>query len=466
MKDFSNRLLTDRLLVERYTVPKLKKLIFVNIIIRMGIFFLEMISPTYSMDQDWPGYHHAGQHHFNSFNPVVTRPILYQRTNSGVLPYGETGKCNGYMNNSGYTNRTQKVMKPYYRGEMQRAPYPYQRPLPQYQQPLPQYQWPLPRHNYDYRVSYPERAEYNANNTFSPNLPLPNTMSFNESLLQANPHLSSDFQRNFPMPASYGNDFSYDDAIFPLNTQGGNSFNNFTLEDENSATGRSEPGYSSEEDTTDEDNFQSYRLDQGVVSNTAETLEQVEEYLLNLQLKGVPLSSILLILDLDGTLTEDPDPKSGIKLDYSNVIQRGFSIRIVKELIQKGVKVVVSSAWDDFPATLEKIRLLGLDEALGVDRSQPQKFKRTFENEFGKKECECYCSGRVASVRDLNSPHKYYGNKELSFKIVDPVIDLKEIQHVVFVDDKESNVDKFSRNIKDNMDGLRSDVEVTLFWLY
>lgn len=146
----------------------------------------------------------------------------------------------------------------------------------------------------------------------------------------------------------------------------------------------------------------------------------------------------LVILDLDGTLTNHAQPS------LIGLAARGNAKNFVQDIIEKGYTVVVSSAWDNFDETLGRIKFLGLDKHLGVNDSICAN-RNLCINDFTAKFHVCQ-SGNVISVRDLDNKDPYYRKKAFSFLYVDPSIDISKIQHVVFADDSSGNVSTFRKD--------------------
>jgi|GEM_PF-3035289 len=89
-------------------------------------------------------------------------------------------------------------------------------------------------------------------------------------------------------------------------------------------------------------------------------LEDVKMYTEKLLNNNVPPESILLVLDVNGTLTNFTSPNS------KNIQARGEAVPFVKNMVDKGVRIVISSAWYSFGETLERLRSLGLEEVLKI----------------------------------------------------------------------------------------------------
>lgn len=106
--------------------------------------------------------------------------------------------------------------------------------------------------------------------------------------------------------------------------------------------------------------------------------------------------NVALIIDLDGTLTNESDPKQG------KAEPRGDSVLVLKALAEKGVCFVISSAWHIFDETIWRIRELGLSDIAGIAQKQVR-FYPNLSCDPGKK-LEVLCQGNVVSCR-------YFGNQ-------------------------------------------------------
>lgn len=210
-------------------------------------------------------------------------------------------------------------------------------------------------------------------------------------------------------------------------------------------------------------------------------LKDVYDYTNKLLESGVNAAGILLVLDVDGTLTNQsqPDPNHEIK-------PRGNAVNMVKEMIDKGVKVVISSAWKEpsqssgrsflaqmsgldgkagFKATLSRLDKLGLTEVLGIQTptnmicgNENNLFS---QNPFSRDSLD-YCHlGLVASVG--KDPNRYFRQKAFSFRYVYPNLNPNEITHVIFADDSSSNIGPFTEDIQKI--GLNNNAHVQIFVL-
>lgn len=176
----------------------------------------------------------------------------------------------------------------------------------------------------------------------------------------------------------------------------------------------------------------------------ATTLADVEAYVDGLLNSGVAPTSIMVTLDVDGTLTNYSMPG-----DHETK-PRGNAVPFVTKLIDKGVKVVVASAWDKFEETRGRLEDLKLLKVLKAE--SPGKCGQSDLNLEKLKESKImfeYChSGHVSSVKDPNLDRTYYRQKAFAYKKVYPKLDIKNIKHHIFADDSSGNVKHFNRDIK------------------
>lgn len=146
-----------------------------------------------------------------------------------------------------------------------------------------------------------------------------------------------------------------------------------------------------------------------------------------------------LLLDVDGTLTNEDNPEL---LDKDEVVTaRGEAVRYVKELLQHGATIIFCSAWHTLEETKHRLKSIGFSDAdLGISQE--------ILVEKGEKDIPLYDQivsvtyqqqGRIISTRLASLFDKYYRNKAFSFYINPP----KDIQEVYFLDDSSRNVQCF-----------------------
>ncbi len=173
----------------------------------------------------------------------------------------------------------------------------------------------------------------------------------------------------------------------------------------------------------------------------ASNLCDVEDYMNDLLKKQKP-SSILLVLDVDGTLTNYSQPD-----DDHEILERGNAVNFVTNMINIGVNVVISSAWPEFEETQKRLKELDLLTILKAEKPGIE-----YVGNLGLKhlniQFQCYHSGHLSCVKDPGISEDYYRQKSLAYKLV--YSDLKEdnITHVVFADDSKGNVQHFMSDLE------------------
>lgn len=180
-----------------------------------------------------------------------------------------------------------------------------------------------------------------------------------------------------------------------------------------------------------------------------EKLSVVSDKVHQLLMNGVSANEILVIFDVDGTLTTVSDPtKYRGRFDY-DVSPRDNSPEIVRDLIRKGVNVILSSAWDKFEETLYRVSRLGLLEDLGVKDIM----KDTKRNEYPfisvgflyPIHITMISAGNIASAGRPSETDGFYRDKNLASWATS--INPSEIRKVIFADDSKVNVDIFNKNL-------------------
>lgn len=165
-------------------------------------------------------------------------------------------------------------------------------------------------------------------------------------------------------------------------------------------------------------------------------------------------SNILVIFDVDGTLTNHGNPLGEHTTKFG---PRGKAVDFVKELSKDHAKIVASSAWsspdrfgvndeEGFKQTLKRLKKLGLTQEFNTAK---QEKNCTKAEEFGESLDVCK-NGSVVSVRyskNIDSDDPFFRQKAFSYKFSEPQIDSNAITHVIFLDDSSGNI----RNFKDDM---------------
>lgn len=166
-------------------------------------------------------------------------------------------------------------------------------------------------------------------------------------------------------------------------------------------------------------------------------LEDVEECMKKVLL-STPPHEVVLVLDLDGTLTDRSRPGEEIAKP------RGNAVAFVKDMVARGVKVVVSSAWNVFEETLRRIDDLGLTETLKVNEIRKRSNVEANFGDLKNARVDVFQAGLVCSVRDPNVSSKYYRDKLFAVTFVYPDLDHTLIKELVFADDSTSNFGIFT----------------------
>lgn len=147
--------------------------------------------------------------------------------------------------------------------------------------------------------------------------------------------------------------------------------------------------------------------------------------------KGIKPQEILVVFDVDGTLTMDstPDPSH-------TALPKNQAPQVIKVLSQMGVRIVISSAWKDFNQTKKTINELGLGFLL-----QGLSYMRLYERFNVAK------AGSVVSVQDTTQPTVYYRKKAHAPRFVYPDAVLESVKRVIFCDDSSGNIEEFKNDM-------------------
>lgn len=161
-------------------------------------------------------------------------------------------------------------------------------------------------------------------------------------------------------------------------------------------------------------------------------------------LKSNKCKNIALILDIDGTLTNEDNPE--LLQKNQTVTPRGQAVENVKKLLLQGATIIFCSAWHTLEETKHRLNSIGFsDDDLGI--SQEILFKSgkkniTLDNQVVSVTYQQ--QGRLISTRLASLLDKYYRNKAFSF-YMNPH---KNIQEIYFLDDSSSNVQRFYSDCK------------------
>jgi hypothetical protein len=177
-----------------------------------------------------------------------------------------------------------------------------------------------------------------------------------------------------------------------------------------------------------------------------QTIDNVKQKIRDYSKASVDPKSILVVFDVDGTLTAHSYPTS----DFKNVEKRRDSVEFVRFLLNQGIKVVISSAWSPFGETIKRLNALELGDALGlkgVDRAT--KYDEKQINVRGM-DVSYQKEGKVVSVRgSWSNDWFYYRQKAIApYLVYRPEILDNEIQYVLFPDDSSGNTATFLKDVK------------------
>ncbi len=152
---------------------------------------------------------------------------------------------------------------------------------------------------------------------------------------------------------------------------------------------------------------------------------------------GINPSKIAVVFDVDGTLTNRSTPGN------HPTQERYGSTQIVLELIDMGVRVAVSSAWNDFDETLGRLEDLGLAKALKI-QDQDQIIKGEYQG------MNYFHLGLVASIQDELVDSIYYRQKAFAPYIIYSPKEMETVEKVIFADDSSGNIKYFKEDVAGN----------------
>jgi Swiss Army Knife RNA repair-like protein len=146
-----------------------------------------------------------------------------------------------------------------------------------------------------------------------------------------------------------------------------------------------------------------------------------------------PLKTVV-VFDCDGVLTNYPDPTD----IGDGPLERGNITELLKICAKSpSVEVVVSSAWCNFEETLDKLKRLGLANALNITDKVQKHYYREDDIDFLARKC-----GNVISVKNIK-------NKFYRYKAFSPIFlnNRAKYDRVIFVDDNIGNINAFEQNV-------------------
>lgn len=150
--------------------------------------------------------------------------------------------------------------------------------------------------------------------------------------------------------------------------------------------------------------------------------------------EGTSPHKIAVIFDVDGTLTDHSMP------GLHPTKERYGSTAIVLQLIGMGVNVTISSAWNHFNETLNRLDDLKLTEKLKIHNRD--------EIDHGMYQSMTYHRlGLVASVQDPLYNPLYFCQKAWAPYMVYPKEQIHDVEKVIFADDSFANINVFKADV-------------------
>lgn len=171
--------------------------------------------------------------------------------------------------------------------------------------------------------------------------------------------------------------------------------------------------------------------------------------------KGIAPSEICVVLDVDGTLTQNREPSG----DPAIVKERGMARAVVKALVDKGITVVFSSAWPNFKNNYQKQgfietmqRLMKLNFGIPDLFSSGEGYAGGETVIPGEDVCYYVKDGHVVSV--TNAANRSFGDGYARAKYLAPFLfypdQAKNLKVILFADDDLRNTLKFRNGINGN----------------
>lgn len=179
--------------------------------------------------------------------------------------------------------------------------------------------------------------------------------------------------------------------------------------------------------------------------------DKIKEVMLS---EAIAADKFTVVVDLDGTITIDPDPShlQG-RFDY-DVAEKGDAVAVIKELVAMGVNVVISSAWDRFDETLYRLHQLDLLETMGITDLladiQHLRFKFDYAVDYGAdglfnepSEVEMFAAGNIVSARISDDFFREKARAPYGAKTQN----VNETKYVFFADDTTTNITRFKSGL-------------------
>lgn len=180
-------------------------------------------------------------------------------------------------------------------------------------------------------------------------------------------------------------------------------------------------------------------------------ISEVRAYISKLIESGTHPTQILVILDLDGTITNDREPCE----DNEEAEFRIDADFLLLECFAKGVEFIITSAGADPQRSVNT--LIKLEQSAMFNGEALQ----LVDIGYGQRQFEGYAIGRVVGLREKGQ--KYYRLKALAPRLFYKPEQLLSFKHVVFADDSKLNVVPFIEEIG-NL-GLSPNTVVQAFYL-
>lgn len=177
-------------------------------------------------------------------------------------------------------------------------------------------------------------------------------------------------------------------------------------------------------------------------------IRDVVEHLKSLIIFGDDPGSILVILALDGTITDTQMPVDDPKL-------RAGVDELLYFIKQEKINIIFSSAWNDPIESALTYRKLGLDKFFGYLGFSLE------QQEIPLSNIQYYSMGPLCGIRQKHE--QWFKHKALASLLFYSERQIKNLKHVIFVDDNERNIELFNEEI--SLIGLPQDSQIVLFHL-
>jgi hypothetical protein len=178
-------------------------------------------------------------------------------------------------------------------------------------------------------------------------------------------------------------------------------------------------------------------------------LHQLDEFATQLiSDPGNPIqaSEVVVIFDLDGTLTVQPNPTN----PNEKVVLNTDGKSVTAKFNENGFHTYVSSAWNVFDEITKRVHLGGLSEIFGIYADTQVETKSFFIQTQDEKGAvlQSIRKGRVISVQDSKIAPKYYRQKALAPYVALSPKEIENIKRVIFIDDSMGNIEYFRNDVR------------------